>query len=213
MSIPLAETQPRIKLRRNSNGMMMTPEEFDAVTDVDPRFVYELIHGVLIVTPPPAETERDPNEELGVLLRTYQYTHPQGSVLDKTLPEQYIYLPGSRRRADRVIWRGLGRLPNVKTDVPAIVAEFVSKRKRDRVRDYEEKRREYQALGVLEYWVIDRFARTMTVFKNIPGAPAEVVVKIDQTYRTPLLPAFELPLARLLKVADDWTGATTPKNT
>ena len=94
-------------------------------------------------------------------------------------------------------------------DIPAIVAEFVSKRKRDRVRDYEEKRREYQALGVREYWVIDRFNRTMTVFKNIPGEPAEVVVKAEETYRTSLLPGFELPLARLLKVADDWAKATS----
>jgi len=62
----------------------------------------------------------------------------------------------------------LGRHPNVETDIPAILVEFVSKRKRYRVRDYEEKRREYQAIGVREYWVVDWFGRTMTVFKNIP---------------------------------------------
>ncbi len=69
-------------------------------------------------------------------------------------------------------------------DIPAIVAEFVSKWKRDRVRDYEKKKREYQVLGVQEYWGIDRFDRTMTVFKNIPGEPAEVIVKAEETYRT-----------------------------
>jgi Uma2 family endonuclease len=194
----------RIKLGRWSNGMLMTPEEFDAVSDSDGRFIYELIHGVLIVSPPPAETERDPNEELAFLLRDHRYNHPQGSVLDKTLSEQYVYLQDSRRRADRVIWCGLGRIPNPRTDVPSIVVEFVSKRHRDRVRDYQEKRREYLAIGVQEYWVIDRFDRVMTVFKNIPGEPVEVVVKAGETYRTPLLPGFELPLARLLKVADDW---------
>jgi Uma2 family endonuclease len=189
--------------------MVMTPEEFDAVTDYDDRFVYELIHGVLIVSPTPGEAERDPHEELGVLLRLYQLTQPQGSILDKTLPEQYIPLPDGRRRADRVIWVGLGRVPNTQTDIPAIVAEFVSKRKRDRVRDYEEKRREYLALGVLECWIIDRFARTMSVFKNIPGEPPEVVVQAEETYRTPLLPGFELALARLGKVADDWSKSTS----
>lgn len=36
-----------------SNGMLMTPEEFDAATDFDELYSYELIHGVLIVSPPP----------------------------------------------------------------------------------------------------------------------------------------------------------------
>ena len=148
-------SSPRIKkavpkLRRSSNGMLMAPEEFDAVTDCDELYQYELIHGVLVVNPPPAESERDPNGELGYLLRLYRDSHPQGSSLDATLSEQYVYLADSRRRADRVIWTGLGRVPDPETDVPTIVVEFVSQRQRDRQRDYEEKRREYLALGVAE---------------------------------------------------------------
>ena len=194
------------RLGRLSNGMLMTPEEFDAATDFDELYCYELIHGVLIVSPPPGESERDPNGELDHLLRAYQSGHEAGSALDKTLSEQYIHLADSRRRADRVIWAGLGRIPDPKTDVPAIVVEFVSKRQRDRVRDYEEKRREYLAIGVLEYWIVDRFQRIMTVFRGRPGPgePAEHVIKENEVYRTPLLAGFELPLARLLKVADDW---------
>lgn len=117
----------RIRLTEASNGMLMTPDEFDAVTDYDDRFVYELIHGVLIVSPAPGKSERDPNEELGFLLRTHQHNHPQGPILDKTLSEQYVALPHSRRRADRVIWVGLGRVPDPHSDVPAVVVEFVSK--------------------------------------------------------------------------------------
>jgi Uma2 family endonuclease len=187
--------------------MLMTPEEFDAVTDCDDQFVYELIHGVLIASPPPGESERDPNDELAYLLRDYQRNHPAGSIIDKTLSEQYVRLPDSRRRADRTIWTGLGRVPNTKTDVPAIIVEFVSERKRDRVRDYEEKRRVYVGIGVSEYWIIDRFERTMTVFKNTPGKPFQFVIKPEEPYQTPLLPGFKLPLARLLAVADDWSGA------
>ena len=191
-------------LGRRSNGMLMTPSEFDAATDFDELYGYELIHGVLIVSPLPAESERDPNEELGHILRTYKSDHPAGSALDKTLSEQYVRLPDSRRRADRVIWAGLGRIPDPKTDVPAIVVEFVSNRHRDRVRDYEEKRRQYLAIGVQEYWIIDRFQRIMTVFRGRPGEPAEQIIKENEVYRTSLLTGFQLPLARLLKVADDW---------
>jgi Uma2 family endonuclease len=184
--------------------MLITPEEFDAATDFDDRFSYELIHGVLIVTPPPGEAERDPNGELDFLLRLYQLNHPQGGIIDKTLAEQYLPVPNGRRRADRVIWTGLGRVPVPGTDIPSIAAEFVSERKRDRERDYGEKRREYEAIGVREYWIIDRFERTMTVFRATPTGSVELVIKADEIYRTPLLPGFELPLARLLKLADDW---------
>jgi Uma2 family endonuclease len=166
---------------------------------------------VLIVSPVPGETERDPNGELEYLLRHYRATHPKGSIIDKTLSEQYIALPDSRRRADRVIWLGLGRVPNPQNDIPAIVAEFVSKRKRDRVRDYEEKRRGYQAIGVLEYWVIDRFDHTMTVYKKSSTGVTGIVIKADETYRTPLLPGFELPLRQLLNVAADWTSSQTQR--
>jgi Uma2 family endonuclease len=211
MSIAQKTKTKRIRLNQASNGMLMTPEEFDAVTDYDDLFVYELIHGVLIVSPIPGETERDPNEELGFLLRTHQYSHPQGSIIDKTLHEQYIALPDSRRRADRVIWIELGRVPNPKNDVPAIAVEFVSKRKRDRVRDYEEKRREYRAIGISEYWVIDRFDNTMTVFKKSSTSGTGLVIKADESYRTPLLPGFELPLRQLLNLAADWTNSQTQR--
>jgi Uma2 family endonuclease len=178
--------------------MLMAPDDFDVAEGWDPSYSYELIHGVLVVSPPPSETERDPNEELGFLLREYQYNRPEGAIIDKTLPEQYIHLPDGRRRADRAVWIDLGGAPNPRTDVPAIVVEFVSSRKRDRVRDYEEKIRQYLEIGILEYWIIDRFNRTLTVNRKLQDGPSETVVQEDQTYRTPLLPSFELPLARLL---------------
>ena len=85
--------------------------------------------------------------------------------------------------------------------MPTIAVEFVSKRRRDQRRDYEEKRREYLAIGVAEYWIIDRFRRTMTIYR--PGE-AEKVVPENGTYRTDLLPGFELVPARLFAVADEW---------
>lgn len=182
-------------------GTLMAPEEFDAVEEVDEEFVYELIHGVLVVSPPPSPSERGANQELGYLLFSHQEHHAQGSALDATLPEHYMRTHDSRRRADRAIWAGLGRVPHPKDDVPTIVVEFVSAGKRNRYRDYVEKRREYLALGVLEYWVFDRFRRIMTVYK---ADGREVVVPEDGTYRTDLLPGFELPLSRPIETADRW---------
>lgn len=195
---------PRIGPR--AAGVPMTPEEFDATPEwrwVE-HFRYELINGVLVVTPPPGIGERDPNEDLGHLLRTYQETHPHGSALDATAPEPTLPVGERRRRADRAVWAGLGRLPDPGRDTPTIVVEFVSNRRRDMLRDYEQKRDEYLAAGVREYWVIDRFRRLMTVYRTGGVGPTYQVVTEAQTYESPLLPGFVLPLARLLSRADRW---------
>ena len=126
--------------------------------EFDEGWRYELVNGVLVVSPIPSDNENDPNEELGYWLRMYRDKHPQGSALDHTANEREIKTGRNRRRADRVIWAGLSRLPR-KYETPTIIAEFVSYGKRNRERDYETKRKEYRAIRVKEYWVIDRFER------------------------------------------------------
>jgi Uma2 family endonuclease len=204
----IAKPKSRKKLKTTfgleSAGTLMTPEEFDAAEDWDELYKYEVIHGVLVVTPPPLEAEHDPNGELEFLLRLYQHQHPQVAALDKTMAEEPVRTLTNRRRADRVIWAGLGRLPNIETDPPTIVIEFVSRGKRNRQRDYDEKRKEYADVGIVEYWIIDRFERIMTVHQSAKGKVSTTVVKEAEIYQTPLLPGFELPLARLLALADVW---------
>ncbi len=189
-----------------SNGILMSPAEFDVADpdDFQEGWCYEIINGVLIVNPIPLEEEVDPNEDLGHLLRSYQDTHPQGAALNKTLPERYIRLKNSRRRADRVIWAGLGRHPYRK-EMPTIAVEFVSKRKRDRVLDYETKRDEYMRVKLKEYWIIDRFMQTMTVFRRVRDRVRMRVIQRDEVFKTDLLPGFELPLERLFSLAAQWS--------
>lgn len=195
----VSEASTRLGL--HSNGMSMTPAEFDAARDYDENFRYELIREVLIVSPIPSESHDDPNEELGRLLRNYRASHPNGAALDATLFNRYVAVAAGRRLADRVIWAGLGRRPDAHADVPAIAVEFVSRSARDRRRDYVEKRQEYREAGVREYWIIDAFDRQMTVAY---ADGTERIVAQNDIYVTPLLPGFELPLASLLACADSW---------
>jgi Uma2 family endonuclease len=185
-----------------SNGISMTPEEFDQ-GEFEAGWRYELIRGVLVVSPAPLEEERDPNGELEYLLRLYRDTHPKGKSLDKTLSEQTVVTGENRRRADRVIWAGLGRRPR-RREQPTIVVEFVSEGRANRYRDYEEKRDEYLAIGVREYWVFDRFDHTMSVFRLHGSSPRKRDYRRTQTYKTPLLPGFVVPLERLFALADSW---------
>jgi Uma2 family endonuclease len=186
------------------NGIRLSPAEFDAITEFDELYRYELIDGVLVVNPVASREERSPNEELGHWLLSYRDHHPQGSSLDATLFEEYVRTTRGRRLVDRLIWAGLGRQPDPDVDVATLAVEFVSPGRRSWRRDYEEKRDEYLAAGIQEYWVIDRFRRTLTIFKKKGDGFDSVVVAEHETYRPELLPGFELPLGQLLAIADRW---------
>ena len=192
----------RLRLGPRSAGVLLTTEEFDRARFVE-GWRYELINEVLVVSPIPSLNERDPNEELGYFLRAYQESHPQGSALDLTIGEQTIETKKNRRRADRVIWAGLGRLPDP-NETPTIIIELVSKGKINQERDYVAKRAEYREIGVKEYWIIDRFSRTMTVCLFAADRDQEHVIAANQTYATTLLPGYELALRRLLELAERW---------
>ena len=209
MATTPTKTRPRTRrplLGLRSSGTLMTPAEYDAI-DIS-RCVkglrYELINGVFIVSPAVGNAEVDPNELLGYFLYSYQENHPRGSSIDASLQERTVPGTPNRRRCDRAIWVGLGRLPDTDVDIPAIVIEFVSGQKRDFIRDYEHKRDEYIAAGIREYRIIDRFRRIMTVYRPGIAGPTSVIVTEDLKYTTDLLPGFELPLARLLARADRW---------
>ena len=197
-----APAKSTLVLGPEMNGILLTAEEFDAVEEYDENYRYELIPGVLVVSAIPLEASVGPNEMLGHWLLYYQQRHPKGSALNLTLPERYIRTHDSRRIADRVVWAGLGRLPNWKKEPPTIAMEFFSARRRDRERDYVDKRRDYMEIKIQEYWIIDRFRRTMTVVRHRPRHPQVVIISEKEVYTTPLLPGFKLSLKKLLAVAD-----------
>ena len=197
-SVALKSTS--VVLGPDANGISMGTNEFDS-SEFDRDYRYDLVRGIVIVSPSPSRKERDPNEELGFLLRSYKRTHPDGRNLDATYPEETISVGNDRRRVDRAIWVGEGSVP-AKDRVPSIIVEFVSAGKRNWTRDYEEKRDQFLSIEVAEYWVFDRFARTLTVFK--PGSPEVIksVYEEDATYQSELLPGFDLALSELFACVD-----------
>lgn len=193
--------QPVILLSPASAGVSLTPDEFDRA-NVEEGCRYELIKGVLVVSPATLFNERRPNEELGRLLLNYQQWHAQGASLDDTAWEHDVFCGENRRRADRVIWCGLGRLPDP-VDTPTIAVEFVSAGKRNFSRDYHDKKKDYRRAGVTEYWVFDRFACTLTVSYLKKKKPDKVFQRND-VFTSDLLPGFELPLKRIFELANRW---------
>ncbi|MCE9529317.1 MAG: Uma2 family endonuclease [Planctomycetales bacterium] len=198
-------SRPTRLLGADSAGLLMSLNEFEAIEreEVDPRYRYELINGVVVVSPPPSDGEARPNDVLGQLLWNYKDGHRQGKCLDDTMCEREVKTRIGIRRVDRALWIGFGRRIKSKRDLATIIVEFVGPGRRAFLRDYEEKRDEYLELGAKEYWVIDRFQKTMTVYFQPPAKVAKRVVAVNETYKTPLLPGFKLPLKKLLDLAFD----------
>jgi Uma2 family endonuclease len=205
MSRELTKTS-RLRLGPGLAGVHLTPDEFDRARATR-GYRYELIGGVVVVSPHPRNDEVVPNQYLGHLLYRYEEEHALGKVLDVSLPEQTIPFGDDRRLIARAIWTCLGRTPDLETDVPTIAVDFVSRAKRDFLQDFIQKRDEYLKLGVREYWIIDRHRRTMNVHRGEGDRVTTKAIVEAETHRTDLLPGFVLPLAELLKLADDWAPA------
>lgn len=75
--------------------------------------------------------------------------------------------------------------------------EIVSKGKANEQRDYVTQRTEYEALGVKEYVIIDRFDRGVTVLTLGPEGYAEHILTDADTYSRPLLPGLVIRLSEV----------------
>ena len=112
------------------------------------------------MTPIPSEAEERSQRRTGRDVEELSDQSSPGNDHGLATAGCYVRLHRQPPPRDRVIWVGLGRVPDTARDVPGIVVEFVSRRRRDRERDYEQKRHQYLDLGVKEYWIIDLFQRT-----------------------------------------------------
>ncbi|HYN88476.1 MAG TPA: Uma2 family endonuclease [Ardenticatenaceae bacterium] len=125
---------------------------------------YEVIDGVLYMTPSPAIAHQASSLNLVVAMTTHVRHHQLGRVLpapvDVLLPTQPVSLQPdivfiSKERYGTI---GQKRIEGV----PDLVVEILSPGNRQVDRD--EKQAAYQKSGVPEYWIIDYRARTVEVF-------------------------------------------------
>jgi Uma2 family endonuclease len=85
-------------------------------------------------------------------------------------------------------------------DNPLLMVEFVSQSNSDE--DYTDKRAQYEARGVLEYWIADRHQKQVSVLALVGDRYTESLYQWDATVLSQVLPALNLTVNQLLTVED-----------
>ncbi len=145
-------------------GQRMTLEEFQEA-EWRPGYLYELARGVLVVTKVPKGKHAQVVHNAHELFSDYSRNH-RGVIRRIGHGSDVRYVTsafGSDRHPDLAVL--FGQAPSDIEGGPLSVlgVEVVSRGKRARRRDYVEKREEYLAIGLLEYWIVDPEERRVTV--------------------------------------------------
>lgn len=174
-------------------GLRLSADEYLQLDD--DGFRYELVDGVVCMSPSPTPAHQEIVLEIGAQIRNHLQQHPIGKVfveLDVQLRGDLVYRPDvvflRAERAEQCRERVVGP--------PDLIVEVVSP---DSKRyDAETKRGDYERCGVAEYWMIDP-QRDSMVFLRLQG---ERYVEIEPTgnrLASEAVPGFTLDIERLRK--------------
>jgi Uma2 family endonuclease len=187
-----------LQLTAADAGLELSREEY-AEADWSEGVRFERSHGRLVAMPPAGHDHHVTSEPIRDHLVVYKLAHPDvvehvfeeswTAVDDDTdrIPDLAVYLKSADAEPLRIPDR-----------VPELIFEIISPGRENRRRDYDEKRDEYERLGVLEYVIVDRFDHEVTVLRLVNGQYQEQILKPTDTYRTPLLPGLEIPLQPII---------------
>lgn len=175
-------------------GLRMTVDEYARLED--DGFRYELIDGVVVLSPIPSLPHQEIVLELSRQLANFLCENRVGAAasdVDVHLTDKLCYRP------DMVFIRAERRDPNWVhvEDVPDMVCEIISPSYRQY--DAQTKRGDYERFGVREYWLIDPEQDAMTFYRlGEDGKYAEAAIDGEQ-FRSEAVPGFALDLKALRK--------------
>ena len=189
-------TLTRIRIGPADHGRVMTLDEFFEAEEEE-GYRYELARGVLEVTHVPNDPHGLIEWALLQSLSDYSRAHPGHVWRCGGSGSFRLWLPGmiSGRNPDvSVVLQGAPK-DHQRRRIPALAIEIVSPR--GETRDYETKREEYLAYGLLEYWIVDPASRKVTVLTRNGDVWAERVFQLDQSISSLVLPGFATKVSEL----------------
>jgi Uma2 family endonuclease len=195
-----------VRLGPADHGRSITLDEF-MESETDEGYRYELARGVVEVTEVPNDPHGQVVSNLYRALARFAELHPGIIRRFGGGSEFRIWLPGmaTGRNPDLgVVLQGAPKDQRGRR-VPALVGEVVSAQ--SVTRDYNAKRLEYLAFGILEYWIIDPSKRQVTILSRDGDLWRDRVFRDDQALVSLVLPDLETTAAELwIDVEDDDDG-------
>ena len=199
MSTTVEHTHRREALYR---GLRMTADEYFRLED--DGFRYELIDGIVCMSPSPTPTHQHVATQIKLLIAKYLDQHPVGVVLG----EVDVYLESGRERGDLVyrpdiVFLRTDRMLRNRERIvepPDLVVEIISNSSRRY--DLETKKSDYERCGVREYWVIDPDRNTMTFYRLDSGRYVEVAPE-GSSLTSQAVPGFVLDLDRVRRAFEE----------
>jgi Uma2 family endonuclease len=192
----MATVAPPLFLRPADHGRTMTLDEF-LEAEVEEGYRYELGRGVLEVTQVPKARHRQVVTNLYDAIGQYRRTHPGvvssyggGAEFQFVLPA----LESGRHPDLGVVLRGAPNDWRGDSTV-ALAAEVVSARSVKR--DYEIKREEYLAFGLIVYWIVDPLERKLTLLTRRGDTWSETILRDGQLIASLVLPGLTTTVADL----------------
>ena len=189
-------------------GLRLTLQEFQEA-EWRPGYLYELARGVLVVTKVPRGKHAQVVHNTHELFSDYFRNHP-GLVRRIGHGSDVRYVTSlftSDRHPDLAVLFRQAPADVEGKPLSVLGVEVVSRGKRARRRDYVEKREEYLAVGLLEYWIVDPEERRVTVLirreANGVATWAEQTFGGEERIGSGLLPGFAGTVAELWADLDD----------
>lgn len=188
-------SKSKLYLTPTDDGMELTREEY-AEADVKAPWRYERHDGRLVVMSPAGYEHRSTAEPFRDHLVAYKLIHPD--LIQHVFQDGWAYVEESTDRIPDIAVYLHGKEGRMPERAPDMVFEIVSEATKDRRRDYEEKREEYERIGVSEYVIVDRFDHRLTVLTLNDGVYSENILGADDVYASQLLPGLEIPLKGII---------------
>ncbi len=191
------DTDDQLRLGRADQGRPTSAEEFAGAFYEEP-WTYELIRGRLVVMSPEGTSHVLQSTPWNYRLCAYVLAHPE--VVQAVVSQAWVRIDRDNARIGDigVYLGGEPEALNIPDQVPDLMFEFVSPSRTDRLRDYVEKRADYQKAGVREYVIVDRFEKNVTVLRLADGSYRERILTATDAYETPLLPGYLVRLTEVL---------------
>lgn len=171
---------------------------------------YEVIEGELYVSHAPHAEHQDVVDEASFALRTWRKAGGLGWVLsgagvvfsrhDGVIPDLMWF--SDERLQQAMINPATGEWEGHFYAAPDLAIEVLSPGHINETRDREVKLTLYSRRGVREYWIIDRFTRTILVYRRTAEAALDLAATLTEqdTLTSPLLPGFALPVVQLFQL-------------